>query len=95
MRQLGHLFGFACLNMLLGRIGVRPVKEHPFRGAHTFADNLWGRVERGSRGCNGAVGASSPGCIHVQTETAVSNCCLVMPGWSVSGWSVSSGKISV
>ena len=30
------------------------------------------------------VGASFPGCIHVQTETAVSNCCLVMPGWSVS-----------
>src|SRR6516162_2799599 len=35
-------------------------------------------------------GASFPGCIHGQTETADSNCCLVMPGWLVS-----SGKISV
>jgi hypothetical protein len=40
----GCLFGLARVDMLFGRVAVRTVKEHPFRGAHAFADNLGGRV---------------------------------------------------
>jgi hypothetical protein len=41
------------VDVLLGRVVVGPVQEHPFRAAHTLSYDLGRSVERGGRGCNG------------------------------------------